>query len=154
MTFPHALKRRRALGYGLAAIAGVMAARSASATSAEARDWLAKLAPKLADSIPPGKLTIKAPEIAENGNAVPVTLAVDAEMNEKSWVKALHLAADGNPNPGVVSFDFTPLSGKAEVQLRVRLAQTQKLVAVAEMNDGTLYTASHEVKVTIGGCGG
>jgi sulfur-oxidizing protein SoxY len=51
-------------------------------------------------------------------------------------------------------YEFTPLSGKAEVALRVRLQQTQKLVAVAEMNDGTLYTASREVKVTIGGCGG
>jgi sulfur-oxidizing protein SoxY len=85
---------------------------------------------------------------------VPVTLSVDAEMSEKNYVKALHLAADGNPAPGVVSFAFTPMSGKAEVQLRVRLAQSEKLVAVAEMSDGTLYTASHEVKVTIGGCGG
>jgi sulfur-oxidizing protein SoxY len=155
MSSRQTLGRRTALSYGLAAIAGVLAARDAAATSAEARDWLSKLAPKFADgSAQQGKLSIKAPEIAENGNAVPVTLAVDSEMSEKSWVKALYLAADGNPNPGVVSFAFTPLSGKAEVQLRVRLAQTQKLIAVAEMNDGSLLTASHEVKVTIGGCGG
>ena len=155
MSSRQSLRRRAALGYGLAAIAGVMAARDASGSSAEARDWLSRLAPKFADgAAQQGKLAIKAPEIAENGNAVPVTLAVDAEMSEKSYVKALYLAADGNPNPGVVSFAFTPLSGKAEVQLRVRLAQTQKLIAVAEMNDGSLHTASHEVKVTIGGCGG
>ena len=75
-------------------------------------------------------------------------------MTEKSYVKALYVAADGNPNPGVASYNFTPLAGKVEVQLRVRLAQTQKLVAVAEMNDGALFIASREVKVTIGGCGG
>ena len=101
-----------------------------------------------------GKVSLKAPEIAENGNAVPLTVTVDSEMSEKSYVKALYIAADGNPNAGVAVYEFTPLSGKAEVALRVRLQQTQKLVAVAEMNDGTLYTASREVKVTIGGCGG
>ena len=83
-----------------------------------------------------------------------VTVSVDSEMTDKSYVKAVYIAADGNPNPGVATFEFTPMSGKAEVQLRVRLAQTQKLVVVAEMNDGALYTTSREIKVTIGGCGG
>lgn len=141
----------RAGGYGLAAIAGVLAARDAAASPDSARDWLSAFAKGTPQS---GKVSIKAPEIAENGNAVPVTVSVESEMTEKSYVKALHLAADGNPNPGVASYSFTPLAGKAEVQLRVRLSQTQKLVAVAEMNDGALFVASREVKVTIGGCGG
>jgi sulfur-oxidizing protein SoxY len=135
----------------LLAIAGVLAARGALATPDSAKEWLAehvKGTPK------PGKIALKAPEIAENGNAVPLTVSVESEMNEKSYVKALYIAADGNPNPPVAIYEFTPMSGKAEVSMRVRLAQTQKLVAVAEMNDGTLYTASREVKVTIGGCGG
>jgi sulfur-oxidizing protein SoxY len=139
----------------LTALAGVLAARGALATPDSTREWLAGLAPNLAKGTPKdGKVTLKAPEIAENGNAVPLTVSVDSEMSEKSWVKALYVAADGNPNPGVAIYEFTPMSGKAEVQMRIRLAQTQKLVAVAEMNDGTLYTASREVKVTIGGCGG
>ena len=150
-----ALGRRAALvragGYGLVAIAGVLAARDAAATPDSARDWLAALAK---GSPQEGKVSIKAPEIAENGNAVPVTIGVDSDMTDKSYVKALYVAADGNPNPGVASYSFTPLAGKVEVQLRVRLAQTQKLVAVAEMNDGALFIASREVKVTIGGCGG
>jgi len=141
----------RAGGYGLAAIAGVLAARDAAATPDSARDWLSVFAKGSPQS---GKVSIKAPEIAENGNAVPVTVSVESEMTEKSYVKALHVAADGNPNPGVASYSFTPLAGKAEVQLRVRLSQTQKLVAVAEMNDGALFVVSREVKVTIGGCGG
>lgn len=141
------LSRRSAL----AAIAAVLAARDALATPDQVRDWLTALAktePK------EGKIAIKAPEIAENGNAVPVTVSVESEMSEKAHVKALHIAADGNPNPGVASYAFTPLAGKAEVQLRVRLAQTQKLVAVAEMSDGSVFIARREVKVTIGGCGG
>ena len=141
------LTRRTAL----AALASALVARQAFATTDQAKEWLAghaKGTPK------DGRVTVKAPEIAENGNAVPLTVTVDSEMSEKSYVKALYIAADGNPNPGVAVYEFTPLSGRAEVALRVRLQQTQKLVAVAEMNDGTLYTASREVKVTIGGCGG
>jgi sulfur-oxidizing protein SoxY len=141
------LTRRTAL----AAIAGALVARNAFASADQAKEWLggfAKGTPK------DGKITLKTPEIAENGNAVPLTASVESEMSEKSYVKALYIAADGNPNPGVAIYEFTPMSGKAEVSMRIRLAQTQKLIAVAEMNDGTLYTASREVKVTIGGCGG
>ena len=135
----------------LAAIAATLVARQALATPDAARDWLAGFAKGTPQA---GKVTLKAPEIAENGNAVPLTVSVDSDMSDKSWVKALYVAADGNPNPGVAIYEFTPMSGKAEVQMRIRLAQTQKLIAVAEMSDGTLYTASREVKVTIGGCGG
>ena len=147
MAYSRTLTRRTALG----ALAGVLAARQAFATPDAAREWLAAMtkgAPK------DGKVTLKAPEIAENGNAVPVTVSVESEMTEQSYVKALYIAADGNPSPGVVAYEFTPFAGKAEVQFRVRLAQTENLLAVAEMNDGSLYAARREVKVTIGGCGG
>lgn len=145
------LTRRTALMAPLVAIAGALVARNAFATADQAKEWLAghaKGTPK------DGKVTLKAPEIAENGNAVPLTVSVESGMTEKSYVKAIYVAADGNPNPGVAVFELTPLSGKAEIALRVRLQQTEKIVAVAEMSDGSLYTASREVKVTIGGCGG
>ena len=135
----------------LLAMASVLVARNAFATADQAKEWLSALAK---GSPKDGKVTLKAPEIAENGNAVPLTVSVESEMSEKSYVKAIYIAADGNPNPGVAVFELTPLSGKAEVALRVRLQQTEKIVAVAEMSDGALYTASREVKVTIGGCGG
>ena len=141
------LTRRTAL----LALAGALVARNAFATADQAKEWLGGLAK---GSPKDGKVSLKAPEIAENGNAVPLTVTVDAEMSDKSYVKAIYIAADGNPNPGVAVYEFTPLSGKAEVSLRMRLQQTQKIVAVAEMNDGTLYTGSREVKVTSGGCGG
>ena len=142
-----AIGRRSAL----LSIASVLAARGALATPDGTKEWLAGLAKGTPKE---GRVTLKAPEIAENGNAVPLTVSVESEMSDKSYVKALYVAAEGNPNPGVAIYEFTPMSGKAEVSMRIRLAQSQKLVAVAEMNDGTLYTASREVKVTIGGCGG
>src|SRR5437899_11877950 len=123
----------------LLSIARVLVARGALATPDSTREWLAGLAKGTPKE---GKVTLKAPEIAENGNAVPLTVSVESEMSEKSWVKALYVAADGNPNPGVAIYEFTPISGKAEVSMRVRLAQTQKLGAVAEMTDGTLDTAN------------
>ena len=141
------LTRRTAL----VALAGTLVARNAFATVDQAKEWLGGLAKGTPKA---GKVSLKAPEIAENGNAVPLTVTVDGAMTDKSYVKAIYIAADGNPNPGVAVYEFTPISGKAEVSLRVRLQQTQKLVAVAELSDGSLYTGSREIKVTIGGCGG
>ena len=147
MTTSLGLNRRGAL----AAIAATLVARQALATPETAREWLAGLAK---GTLKDGKITLKSPEIAENGMAVPLTVSVESEMSEKSYVKALYIAADGNPNPPVAIYEFTPLAGKAEVSLRVKLSQTQNFIAVAEMNDGSLHRASREVKVTIGGCGG
>lgn len=94
------------------------------------------------------------PQIAENGNTVPLGVSIDSPMTEDSYVKDVHVFADGNPRPDVISFHFTPKSGLAEASTRMRLAQTQNIVAVAEMSDGKVYMTQAEVKVTIGGCGG
>jgi sulfur-oxidizing protein SoxY len=102
----------------------------------------------------PGKIKLDLPTIAENGLVVPLNFEVESPMTEKDHVKVVHFWADGNPNPNIASFRFTPMSPKAAAQIRIRLAQTQYIVAVAEMSDGKLYTARKEVKVTIGGCGG
>ncbi len=101
-----------------------------------------------------GKIKLDLPTIAENGLVVPLNFEVESPMTEKDYVKSVHFWADGNPNPNVANFVFTPLSPKAAAQIRIRLAQTQNIVAVAEMSDGKLFTAKKEVKVTIGGCGG
>jgi sulfur-oxidizing protein SoxY len=101
-----------------------------------------------------GKIKIDLPSIAENGLVVPLGFEVESPMSEKDYVKAIHFFAEGNPNPLVASFHFTPLSPKAAAAIRIRLAQTQKIVALAEMSSGELFTTAKEVKVTIGGCGG
>jgi len=101
-----------------------------------------------------GTITLKAPEIAENGNSVPVAVTVDSPMTEDSYVESVSLFADGNPNPEVITFNFTPASGEAFASTRMRLAKTQNVVAVAKMSDGTVFSDTSNVKVTIGGCGG
>ena len=101
-----------------------------------------------------GRLTLTTPEIAENGNNVPISVEVDSPMDESDRVESILVVADGNPNPEVITFQFSPLSGSAAAKTRVRLAQTQNVTAVAKMSDGTFQMASNQVKVTIGGCGG
>ena len=101
-----------------------------------------------------GKIDLRAPEIAENGNTVPISVSVDSEMTEDSYVESVTLLADGNPNPGVATFHFSPMSGEASATTRMRLAGTQNVVAVAKMNDGSVFMDKKQVKVTIGGCGG
>jgi sulfur-oxidizing protein SoxY len=83
-----------------------------------------------------------------------MTVAVDSPMTEQSHVTDVLVVADGNPNGGVVTFHFTPMSGVAEANTRIRLARTQNVIVIAKTSDGGLYTASKEIKVTIGGCGG
>ena len=101
-----------------------------------------------------GKVKLDLPEIAENGNTVPIGLEVESPMTASDYPKALHVFAEKNPTPYVASFFFTPASGKAKVSARMRMAKTQNIIAVAEMSDGSVYMGKKEVKVTIGGCGG
>ena len=102
----------------------------------------------------PGKIKLDVPTIAENGLVVPLNLEVESAMTEADHVKVIHVFADGNPNPMIGSFFFTPLCGRAATQTRMRLAQSQNIIAIAEMSDGSLFSAQAEIKVTVGGCGG
>jgi sulfur-oxidizing protein SoxY len=101
-----------------------------------------------------GKVKLDLPEIAENGNTVPMTVTVESPMTDASHVTEVLVLADGNPNAGVATFHFSPLSGIAEANTRIRLAATQNIIAIAKMNDGSFVMGAKQVKVTIGGCGG
>lgn len=101
-----------------------------------------------------GRITLDLPQIAENGNTVPVGVEVESPMTKDDHVKSVTLFAQGNPRPEVGTFHFTPANGKAAASSRMRLAGTQDVVAVAEMSDGSVYKVAKTVKVTIGGCGG
>ena len=92
-------------------------------------------------------LTLTAPEIAENGNTVPIEV-------EAPGAEAILVLATGNPNPDVGIFKFGPLAAEQRASTRIRLAGTQEVVAIAKLADGSFARASKEVKVTIGGCGG
>ena len=97
---------------------------------------------------------IDAPEIADNGNTVPVGINVYSPMTADDHVASVLILAAGNPRPGVATFHFSPLSGAATAQTRMRLAKTQDIVAIAKMSDGSVFMDKRTVKVTIGGCGG
>ena len=101
-----------------------------------------------------GKVKLDLPEIAENGNTVPMTVSVESPMTAESHVTEILVVADQNPRAGVVRFRLSPLSGVAEANTRIRLAETQNIVALAKMNDGSVFMDTKLVKVTIGGCGG
>ena len=101
-----------------------------------------------------GKVKLDLPEIAENGNTVPMTVTVESPMTAQSHVTDVLVLASENPRSGVATFHFSPASGVAEANTRIRLAATQNIIAVAKMNDGSFVMASKQVKVTIGGCGG
>jgi len=101
-----------------------------------------------------GRITLDLPTIAENGLVVPLNFEVESPMTESDFVKSVHIYAEGNPNVRVADYTFTPLSPKAAAQIRIRLAQTQSVSAVAVMSNGDVYATKKEVKVTIGGCGG
>lgn len=101
-----------------------------------------------------GKITLTAPEIAENGNTVPITIEVDSAMTDGDLVESVLILAEDNPAPEVATFHFTALSGAAVATTRIRLAKTQSVIALAKMADGSVYMDKKIVKVTIGGCGG
>jgi len=145
--------RRTVLSAGaIAALAATLAPRMALADEKMVADEIKKLyGDKKMDA---GKIKLDVPQIAENGLVVPITVDIESPMTDADFVKAVHVFADGNPQPGVVSYVFTPDCGKASASTRMRLAQTQNVVCIAEMSNGALFTAKAEVKVTIGGCGG
>jgi sulfur-oxidizing protein SoxY len=146
--------RRQVLGAG----AGVLAAAAfgLAATPAHAANNAQDLIKAFTGGKPAAEAKVKLdlPEIAENGNTVPMTVTVESPMSEQSHVTEVLVVADGNPNGGVATFHFSPASGVAEANTRIRLATTQNIIAVAKMNDGSFVMASKQVKVTIGGCGG
>ncbi|SHL04652.1 thiosulfate-binding protein SoxY [Roseovarius marisflavi] len=94
-----------------------------------------------------GGITLTAPEIAENGNTVPIEVSAPGASE-------IMVLATGNPTPGVATFTFGALAASQAASTRIRLAGTQDVVAIAKMADGSFVQASSNVKVTIGGCGG
>ncbi len=145
---------RRSLLYGLAggSLAAIALPLRAGATPAEADAATIRFIGSAKPT--PGKITLKLPQIAENGNTVQYSVLVDSPMTDADYVKAIHVLADDNPFPEVASFYLSPANGKAEVTARMRMAKTMVVRALAVMSDGSVHEARQEVKVTIGGCGG
>lgn len=147
------IDRRQAL-MGAGALIGLGAASPLRAETAT-NDAQARVAAFTGGAaVQEGRITLDLPELAENGNAVPLALRVDSPMTAEDHVRRVLVVADGNPSGGVAEFRFSPLSGVAEVATRIRLGGSQTVTAVTELSDGRFFIASRPVQVTVGGCVG
>jgi sulfur-oxidizing protein SoxY len=99
-----------------------------------------------------GKVKLDVPPLVENGNSVGVTVTVESPMTAASYVKRIGIFNEKNPQPNVAIFHLTPRSGRAVASTRMRLATTQNITAIAELSDGTYWSDSAEVIVTLAAC--
>jgi sulfur-oxidizing protein SoxY len=100
----------------------------------------------------PGGMTMTLPKIAETGNSVALTVAVDSAMTPDDHVQRIHLFVPGNPEPVAATYHLGVRAGKAEISTHIRLARTQTVLALAEMNDGSVRSGSASIVVTLGAC--
>lgn len=138
---------RRAFLAGLAVTVLPFAAEATPETMAAAIKQVTGDAPVRA-----GKVTLDIPPLVENGNTVPLTVTVDSPMTEADHVRAIHVFNEKNPQPHVFDARLSPRNGKASVSTRIKLADAQKVVAIAETSKGEFFSASADVIVTIAAC--
>jgi sulfur-oxidizing protein SoxY len=99
-----------------------------------------------------GKVKLQLPPIVENGNTVPLTVSIESPMTEADHVESIHIFNQKNPQPYVASFHLGPRAGKASVATRIRLADSQRIVAIARLSDGSFWSDSADVIVTLAAC--
>ena len=136
-----------AVGVGLTAVIAVEPARATPAAMQEAIRKVIGSA-----RVNAGKVKLDLPPLSENGNTVPLAVSVESPMTPADHVRAIHVFTEKNPQPDVVSFRFGPRAGRASVATRIRLADTQTVVAISELSDGSYWSASANVVVTLAAC--
>jgi sulfur-oxidizing protein SoxY len=132
-------------GVGLASAAG-----RARATPAAMQDAIRKVVGGAA--VRRGKVKLDVPPLIDNGNTVALSVAVESPMTPADHVKSIHVFTERNPQPNVVSVYLGPRSGRASIATRVRLADTQTVVAIAELSDGSFWSDSADVVVVLSAC--
>ena len=145
----HLLTRRRVLS--TAAGAGFTAfAPAAGATEGAMAEAIRELIGEAA--LEPGKVKLELPPIVENGNTVPLTVSVESPMTQADHVESIHIFNQKNPQPYVAAFYLGPRAGKAYIATRIRLADSQRIVAIARLSDGSFRSGSADVIVTLAAC--
>jgi sulfur-oxidizing protein SoxY len=99
-----------------------------------------------------GKVKLDIPPLVENGNSVPMTVSVTSPMTANDYVKSIHVFNEKNPQPNLGNFYLNPRSGRAQISTRVRLADSQKIMAIAKMSDGSFWSTTADVVVTLAAC--
>jgi sulfur-oxidizing protein SoxY len=100
----------------------------------------------------PGKVRLDIPPLIDNGNTVPITVTVESPMTEAEHVKAIHVFTEKNPQPNVLSAFVGPRAGRAQLSTRIRVADTGKVIAVAQLSDGSFWSETVSVVVTLSAC--
>ncbi len=134
----------------LTGAAALMIVRPAGATPQSMAAAIRQVAGEA--EIKPGKIKLDLPPLVENGNSVATTVRVESPMTPTDYVTAIHIFTEKNPQPNVISVKLSPRSGKAEFQTRIRLADTQQVVAICEMSDGTFWSDKVDVILTLSAC--
>ena len=147
-------RRRRWLkqvqGLGLLAIATCLTPLKAFAKKEDADEAIKKVTGGAA--IKDGRVTLTIPPLVENGNLVVLKVSVDSPMTANDYVKTIHVIAEANPSPNIFTVYLTPRSGTANVTTRVRLADSQRVWAIAQMSNGSFWRGSAETLVTLSAC--
>jgi sulfur-oxidizing protein SoxY len=99
-----------------------------------------------------GKVKLEVPPLVENGNTVPITVSVTSPMTEADYVKSIHIFNEKNPQPNVGNFYLGVRAGRAQISTRIRLADSQKIVVIAKLSDGSFWSTSADVVVTLAAC--
>src|SRR6476620_8441441 len=151
---PNDTTRRPFLGLaGGAAVVGavpIVTLRPAEATPAMLASAIRNVVGEAA--VRTGKVNLDVPPLVENGNTVPMTVSVTSPMTPGDFVKSIHVFNEKNPQPNIGNFYLGPHAGRAQISTRIRLADTQKVVAIARLSDDTFWSASVDVVVTLAAC--
>ena len=143
-------QRRRLLAAGVAGLAGTLWWRDALAVKGDVPGAIAAFA--AGGPVAAGRVKLDIAPLVENGNVVPITVSVDSPMTEADHVTAIAVFNEANPQRDVIVVRLGPRAGRARVGARIRLATSQKLTAVARMKDGSCWTHSVDVIVTLAAC--
>jgi sulfur-oxidizing protein SoxY len=151
---PNNSTRRQFLGLaGSAAVIGavpIVTLRPAEATPAMLASAIRNVVGEV--EVRTGKVKLDVPPLVENGNTVPMTVSVSNPMTPDDYVRSIHVFNEKNPQPNIGNFYLGPRAGRAQVSTRIRLADSQKIVAIARLSDGSFWSVSADVVVTLAAC--
>jgi sulfur-oxidizing protein SoxY len=147
---PGATRRQLLTGSAAVAAVSLLPVKPTRATPAMLEEAIRAIVGEA--TVQPGRVTLDAPPLVENGNAVPLTVMVDSPMSEADHVRSIHVFNEKNPQPHVVTIALGPRAGRARIATRIKLGDAQRVVGIAEMSDGAFWSGQVEIVVTIAAC--
>ena len=146
--------RREVLAFaGAVALGGVLPSLSVRPAVATPASMKSAIAAVIGDAaLNSGRVKLEIPPLVENGNTVACAVTVESPMSASDYVKAIHVFNEKNPQPNVISAKLGPRAGRATIATRIRLSDSQTVTAIAEMSDGSFWSHSVEVVITLGAC--